>query len=244
MPQPDGSACGLEDTLSHDNVAWAGRETGRGVAGAGPHSGLSSRTSEGQAIMHKSRLEAFSDGVLAILITIMVLELKVPHGQGLADLTALWPVFTCYVLSFLYLGIYWNNHHHLLQSVGHVNGAVLWANLHLLFWLSLIPFTTAWMGKNDFARMPTFVYGVNLLACAIAFYILQTGLQRLEGRHSLLSRALGRDWKGKLSPVLYLLGMAGTLWLAPAVGFVFYTLVALVWLVPDRRIERVLTTTE
>lgn len=191
--------------------------------------------------MHKNRLEAFSDGVLAILITIMVLELKVPHGQGLADLAALWPVFACYLLSFVYLGIYWNNHHHMLQSVGHVNGAVLWANLHLMFWLSLIPFTTAWMGENEFARVPTFVYGVNLLACALAYYILQTCLTRLEGRHSLLARALGRDWKGKLSPVLYLLGMAGTLWISPAVGFAFYTGVALMWLVPDSRIERVLT---
>ncbi len=193
--------------------------------------------------MHKSRLEAFSDGVIAILITIMVLELKVPHGARLADLGALWPVFTCYVLSFVYLGIYWNNHHHMLQSVGHVNGAALWANLHLLFWLSLIPFTTAWMGENEFAAVPTFLYGANLLACAIAYYILQTCLIRLEGQHSLLSRALGRDWKGKLSPVLYVLGMVGGWFVTPAVGFALYAIVALVWLVPDRRIERAMTKT-
>ncbi|MDB5596081.1 MAG: hypothetical protein JWM36_3042 [Hyphomicrobiales bacterium] len=139
--------------------------------------------------MQKNRLEAFSDGVLAIIITVMVLELKIPHGQDFQALAALWPVFTSYVLSFIYIGIYWNNHHHMLQSVRHVNGIVLWSNLHLLFWLSLIPFTTGWMGENQFGQLPTLLYGANLLACAIAYYILQSRL--LEGKSSVLARAIG-----------------------------------------------------
>jgi uncharacterized membrane protein len=191
--------------------------------------------------MNKNRLEAFSDGVIAILITIMVLDLKVPRGTDLGALAALWPVFTSYVLSFVYLGIYWNNHHHMLQAAERVNGLVLWANLHLLFWLSLIPFSTSWMGENDFARWPTFIYGVNLLACALAYYVLQSALTRLEGRNSLLARALGGDWKGRLSPVLYVMGLAATWFLAPFAGIAFFALVALLWLIPDRRIERVLS---
>ena len=188
--------------------------------------------------MHKNRLEAFSDGVLAIVITIMVLELKVPHGVDLATLAGIWPVFVSYVLSFIYIGIYWNNHHHMLQCATHVNGAVLWCNLHLLFWLSLIPFTTGWMGENHFATVPTILYGANLLACAIAYYILQGSLARLEGKDSLLVRAIGSDWKGKVSPLLYCLGMAAAWFVAPAAGMAFYILTATIWLVPDRRMEK------
>ena len=172
--------------------------------------------------MKKSRLEAFSDGVLAIVITIMVLELKVPHGDDFAALFPLWPVFTSYILSFIYIGIYWNNHHHLMQSADRVNGAVLWSNLHLLFWLSLLPFTTGCMGENHFARCPTFVYGLNLLICARAYYVLQTSLVHLNGPDSLLVQAIGRDVKGKISPLLYLLGIIAT-WLAsPWVGLLFF----------------------
>jgi len=190
--------------------------------------------------MEKNRLEAFSDGVLAIIITIMVLELKVPHEDGLAALVPLWPVFSSYALSFIYVGIYWNNHHHMMQAANHVNGAVLWSNLHLLFWLSLLPFTTRWMGENHFARWPTFVYGLNLMACALAYNVLQTCLVRLHGRRSLLVKAIGRDIKGKSSPVLYVLGITAT-WLAPPwVGLLLFVGVALMWLMPDRRIERVL----
>jgi uncharacterized membrane protein len=191
--------------------------------------------------MPTNRLEAFSDGVLAIVITIMVLELKVPHGDGLEALAGLWPVFTSYVLSFVYIGIYWNNHHHMLHSVKHVNGLVLWANLHLLFWLSLLPFTTGWMGENHFARLPTLLYGANLLACAIAYYILQTCLARLEGRDSLLVKAIGGDWKGKASPLFYILGMLADWFIAPAAGMAFFVAIALIWLVPDRRFERILS---
>ena len=190
--------------------------------------------------MKKSRLEAFSDGVLAIVITIMVLELKVPHGEDLAALFPLWPIFTSYALSFIYIGIYWNNHHHMLQAADRVNGAVLWSNLHLLFWLSLLPFTTGWMGENHFARWPTFVYGLNLLVCALAYYVLQTSVVHLHGPDSLLVRAIGRDVKGKSSPVLYVVGIMAT-WLAsPWVGLLFFVGVALMWLVPDRRIEHLL----
>src|SRR5450759_5157056 len=154
--------------------------------------------------METNRLEAFSDGVLAIIITIMVLELKIPRGADLAALQPLLPVFSSYVLSFIYVGMYWNNHHHLFHSTKHVSAGVLWANLHLLFWLSLLPFSTAWMGENHVAPTPTAVYGFVLLMAAIAYYVLQGAIMAQQGRNSLLARALGRDWKGKLSPALYL----------------------------------------
>jgi len=189
--------------------------------------------------MRKNRLEAFSDGVIAIIITIMVLELKVPHGSAVDALAPLLPVFLSYVLSFVYLGIYWNNHHHMLQTCGTVTGSVLWANLHLLFWLSLIPFATGWMGENHFAAAPSALYGVVLLMAAIAYFVLQQAIIASQGRDSLLQKAVGSDWKGKLSPVLYLIAILMAFqvpWLAQGL----YVLVALVWLVPDRRIENVL----
>jgi uncharacterized membrane protein len=188
--------------------------------------------------MDTRRLEAFSDGVLAIIITIMVLELKVPHDASLAALSRLWPVFVSYVLSFLYIGIYWNNHHHMIHVTRRVTGAILWANLHLLFWLSLLPFSTGWMGENQFARWPTVAYGVNLLACALAYFVLERRIIAAEGRDGPLARAMGRDFKGKLSPLFYFAGIA-TAWLwQPAGGMAFFVMVALLWLVPDRRIER------
>jgi uncharacterized membrane protein len=193
--------------------------------------------------MEKNRLEAFSDGVLAIIITIMVLELKVPHAVGLADLKPLLPVFMSYVLSFIYVGIYWNNHHHMFHSTRHVTGGILWANLHLLFWLSLFPFTTGWMGENHLAPTPTAVYGFVLLMAAIAYYILQRTIIAQQGRDSLLAAAIGKDWKGKLSPVLYLTAIPlafASSWMASSL----YVFVALLWLVPDRRIERVLVQRE
>ena len=189
--------------------------------------------------MNKTRLEAFSDGVIAIIITIMVLELKVPHGESAATLKPLLPVFLSYVLSFIYLAIYWNNHHHMLHTLHRVTGPILWANLHLLFWLSLIPFTTGWMGENHFAELPTALYGIVLLMAAIAYFILQTTIISSQGRESLLRKAFGGDWKGKLSPALYLVAIIaafGSHWVAKAI----YVLVALIWLVPDRRIERML----
>jgi uncharacterized membrane protein len=189
--------------------------------------------------MQKERLTAFSDGVLAIIITIMVLELKVPHGAGWGELATLAPTFLSYVLSFIYVGIYWNNHHHLLLAAERVDGAVLWANMHLLFWLSLIPFATGWMGENHFAPLPTALYGAALLMPAIAYYILQLAIIRLHGRDGTLARALGGDFKGKISPLLYLaaIGLSFVaVWAAQAI----YVGVALMWLVPDRRIERVL----
>jgi uncharacterized membrane protein len=189
--------------------------------------------------MHKNRLEAFSDGVLAIIITIMVLEMKVPHGETLSALLPMTPVFLSYVLSFVYVGIYWNNHHHMLQLAGPVSGAVLWANLHLLFWLSLLPFATGWMGENHFAQGPTALYGVVLLMAALAYWVLQRALIRAEGSHSALAAAVGRDWKGKISPVVYASAILLSLraaWVAQS----FYAIAALLWLVPDRRIERVL----
>jgi len=188
--------------------------------------------------MNKNRLEAFSDGVLAIIITIMVLEMKVPHGAELAALVPLWPVFVSYALSFLYVGIYWNNHHHMLHATNRVNGSVLWANLGLLFCLSLLPFTTGWMGENHFARWPTMIYGLNLLAAAVAYFILQNALIRLQGHDSTLARAIGRDVKGKISPVFYVLGMLAAWFLSPWLGLAFFVAVALLWLVPDSRIER------
>ncbi len=187
----------------------------------------------------KTRLEAFSDGVIAIIITIMVLELKVPHGADLAAIAPLLPVFLSYVLSFVYVGIYWNNHHHMLHAARHVSGAALWANLHLLFWLSLVPFTTAWMGENHFATLPVALYGVDLLACAIAYYILQRTLIACHGNESLIARAVGRDFKGKASPVAYVVAI-GAAFVAPALAGAIYVGVALMWLVPDKRIERVL----
>ena len=187
--------------------------------------------------MGKNRLEAFFDGVVAIIITVMVLEMKVPHGNSLDALVPLLPVVLSYVLSFIYLGIYWNNHHHMLHTCKQVTGAMLWANLHLLFWLSLIPFTTGWMGENHFARVPAALYGLVLLMASMAYWILQQQIIASQGEHSLLQQAIGRDWKGKLSPVLYATGILSAFlsqWLAVAV----YIGVALLWLVPDRRIER------
>src|ERR1700757_615136 len=187
--------------------------------------------------MTKGRLEAFSDGVIAIIITIMVLEMKVPHGDGLGALSPLLPVFLSYVLSFLYVGIYWNNHHHLLHASTVVTGAMLWANLHLLFWLSLFPFTTGWMGENHFTPVPTALYGVVLLMAAIAYYLLQQVIIRAQGQDSILKKAIGRDWKGKLSLVLYIVAIVATLrssWIAQGV----LVIAALIWLIPDRRIEK------
>ncbi|HEX4954186.1 MAG TPA: TMEM175 family protein [Thermoanaerobaculia bacterium] len=189
--------------------------------------------------MTKSRLEAFSDGVIAILITIMVLELKVPHGAELATLKPLTPVFLSYVLSFVYLGIYWNNHHHMLHAARHVNGPILWANLHLLFWLSLIPFTTGWMGENHFALWPVVLYGGVLWMAAVAYYVLARALVARHGRDSTLATALGSDFKGKISVVLYTAAV-GLAFVSPWLAMAVYVLVALMWLVPDRRIERVL----
>ncbi len=189
--------------------------------------------------MGKSRIEAFSDGVIAIIITIMVLEMKVPHGDSAAALMPLVPVLLSYILSFLYVGIYWNNHHHMFHATRHVSGAVLWANLHLLFWLSLIPFVTAWMGENHFAAAPTGLYGVILLMAAIAYTVLQRTIMRTEGPDSVLRAALGRDVKGKVSPLLYALAIP-TAFVAPWVSGSIYVFVALMWLIPDRRIERAL----
>ena len=187
--------------------------------------------------MPTSRLEAFSDGVLAIIITIMVLELDVPDDPTLSALGDSATGFLTYLLSFVYIGIYWSNHHHLFQLVRRVDGTVLWANLHLLFWLSLYPFTTAWMDETGVARTPVVVYGVNLLAAAIAYYLLQLAIFRAEGADGVLREALGRDVKGKLSPFLYLAGIASALWIAVWLGLVFYAAVAAMWLVPDRRME-------
>lgn len=189
--------------------------------------------------MVKTRLEAFSDGVIAIIITIMVLEFKVPHGEDIAALKPLLPVFLSYVLSFVYVGIYWNNHHHMLHTCQKVTGSILWANLHLLFWLSLFPFATAWMGENHFATLPTVVYGIDLLMAAIAYWILQQAIIASQGPTSLLKKAVGKDWKGKGSIVLYGLAILAafiTQWIAQSL----YVLVALLWLIPDRRIEDVL----
>jgi len=189
--------------------------------------------------MGKARLEAFSDGVIAILITIMVLELKVPHSATLASLEPLLPVFLSYVLSFVYLGIYWNNHHHMLHMVKRVTGPMLWANLHLLFWLSLVPFVTGWVGENHFGTIPAALYGVVLLLAGIAYVILQQLIIRSQGNDSPLKRAIGGDWKGKLSPVLYGLGIAGA-FLHGFISLACYVTVACIWVVPDLRIERAL----
>jgi uncharacterized membrane protein len=187
--------------------------------------------------MRTSRLEAFSDGVLAIIITIMVLELKVPEEPTFHALGDSATGFLTYLLSFVYVGIYWSNHHHMFQLVRHVNGTVLWANLHLLFWLSLFPFSTAWIDETGFARTPLVVYGGNLLLAAIAYYVLQLAVFRSEGDESLLRRAVGRDLKGKMSPVLYITGI-GLTFVSPWLALGMFTCVALVWLVPDRRMER------
>src|SRR5215470_15139138 len=189
--------------------------------------------------MTTGRLEAFSDGVIAIIITIMVLEMKVPHGDDLKSLRPLLPVFLSYVLSFLYVGIYWNNHHHMLQTCTVVTGAMLWANLHLLFWLSLFPFTTGWMGGNHFTAVPTALYGVVLLMAGVAYNLLQQVIIRAQGQNSILKKAIGRDWKGKLSPALLIVAIVSTLrsaWIAQAI----FVIAALIWLIPDRRIERIL----
>jgi len=189
--------------------------------------------------MRKNRLEAFSDGVIAIIITIMVLELKVPHGEDMQTLVPLIPIFLSYVLSFIYLGIYWNNHHHMLHAAQTVTGPVLWANLHLLFWLSLIPFATGWMGENHFAAAPAALYGVVLLMAAIAYWILQQRIIASEGPDSMLKKAVGGDWKGKLSPLLYLAAIPLAFWWQ-WISLALYVIAALIWLIPDRRIENVL----
>ena len=190
--------------------------------------------------MGKGRLEAFSDGVLAIIITIMVLDLKVPKGITFDVLAPLAPVFVSYVLSYIYIGIYWNNHHHLLHATQRVTGRILWANLHLLFWLSLFPFVTAWMGQNDFAPLPVALYGAVFLMAALAYWVLQRSIMKSQGRDSLLAVAIGRDIKGKLSPAIYAIAIPLAFW-SPWLAGTLYALVALMWLVPDRRIERVLT---
>ena len=190
--------------------------------------------------MTKNRLEAFSDGVIAIIITIMVLELKIPHGSELSSLFPLLPVFLSYVLSFLYLAIYWNNHHHMLHTVKDISGGILWANLHLLFWLSLVPFSTGWMGENHFTPMPVALYGVILLMAAIAYFILQNQIIRKQGQNSILKKAIGSDIKGKVSPVLYVIAIPFAFistWVSEAI----YLIVALMWLIPDKRIERTLS---
>jgi len=189
--------------------------------------------------MGQARIEAFSDGVIAVIITVMVLELKVPHDESVGALAPLFPVFLTYVLSFVYVGIYWNNHHHMLHVCQRVNGPVLWANLHLLFWLSLVPFTTGWMGENHFAALPTALYGGVLLMAAIAYWILQQLIIAAQGPDSLLKKAVGSDWKGKLSPFVYVVAILAAFkaqWISQAL----YVAVALVWLVPDRRIEKAL----
>ena len=187
--------------------------------------------------MRTTRLEAFSDAVLAIIITIMVLELRVPHETSLAALGPLWPVFVSYVLSFIYLGIYWNNHHHMLHVCHRVTGGILWANLHLLFWLSLVPFVTGWMGENHFASVPTAAYGAVLLMAAVAYWILQRTIIRSEGRDSVLARAVGGDIKGNLSPLAYVVAIPAA-FVRPWISGALYIAVALVWLLPDQRIER------
>lgn len=187
--------------------------------------------------MGRNRLEAFSDGVLAIIITIMVLELKIPHSENLKDLLDLWPVFISYVLSFIYIGIYWNNHHHLFHAVQKVNGKTLWANTHLLFWLSLVPFSTGWMGENHFGKWPVVLYGFNLLMAAIAYFILAQTLVALHGKNSTLGEAMGKDKKGLASLFIYALGLLLS-FVSPWFGFALFAVVAIIWFIPDSRIER------
>lgn len=186
--------------------------------------------------MGKNRLEAFSDGVIAIIITIMVLEMKVPHGETVEALLPLFPVFLSYILSFIYVGIYWNNHHHMLHTVKRVSGSVLWANLHLLFWLSLFPFATGWLGENHFAALPSALYGMVLLMAACAYFILQHAIISSEGEKSLLKAAVGQDRKGKASLVLYIIAVIAAFWLT-WVAHLIYIAVAIMWLIPDQRIE-------
>jgi uncharacterized membrane protein len=190
--------------------------------------------------VNKNRLEAFSDGVLAIIITIMVLELHVPDEPTWRGLGSVLPTFLSYLLSFVYVGIYWNNHHHMIHLASRVNGAILWANLHLLFWLSLIPFTTRWMDESGFVQIPVLTYGINLLCAAIAYFILEQALIRQQGRDGPLAQAIGRDWKGKTSPLIYLAGL-GLTTVQPLFGVAVYTIVALIWLIPDRRVEHFVT---
>ncbi|MBO9198657.1 MULTISPECIES: TMEM175 family protein [Niastella] len=189
--------------------------------------------------MKKARLEAFSDGVLAIIITIMVLEIKVPHGTHFSDLKELIPIFLSYALSFLYIGIYWNNHHHMISTVRKVTGNILWANLHLLFWLSLVPFATGWVGENHFSAAPLALYGVILLMAGIAYVILQSLIIKNEGKDCVLKKAIGKDVKGKISPFLYLAAIALS-WVNTVCAGLIYLIAALIWLIPDRRIERIL----
>jgi uncharacterized membrane protein len=189
--------------------------------------------------MHKNRLEAFSDGVLAIIITIMVLELKVPHNPDIFALIEIAPIFFSYLLSFLYIAIYWNNHHHLFQAAKHVTGKVLWANMHLLFWLSLLPFATGWAGENHFAPAPASLYGFVLLMSAVSYYLLTLALLASHGSDSALALALGRDWKGKISLLIYIIAIACAYW-APFIALALYTLVAIIWFIPDKRIEKTL----
>ena len=189
--------------------------------------------------MHTGRLEAFSDGVLAIIITIMVLEIKVPHGSDLNDLMPLIPVFFSYILSFIYIGIYWNNHHHMMFTLRYVTGGILWANLHLLFWLSLIPFVTGWMGENNFAQKPIVLYGFVLLMAAIAYYILQNLIIKSQGKDSILAKAIGKDFKGKFSPILYIAGILLS-WITVWASEALFILSAIIWLIPDKRIESIL----
>lgn len=193
--------------------------------------------------MGKNRIEAFSDGVLAIIITIMVLELKVPHGYDISVLQPLLPVLLSYILSFVYIGIYWNNHHHLLHTVTKVSGGILWANLHLLFWLSLFPFVTGWMGENHFASAPTAAYGLILFMAAIAYFILQSVIISQQGKNSILATAIGKDIKGKLSPVIYLLAIVSVC-IHPIVSQILYIAVALMWIIPDKRIEKIMIETK
>lgn len=189
--------------------------------------------------MNKNRLEAFSDGVLAIIITIMVLELKIPDEANFKSLLKLFPIFISYILSFIYVGIYWNNHHHMMHTVKHVTGGILWANLHLLFWLSLIPFATAWIGEHHFAPFPMLFYGFILLMCGIAYVILQNCIITTQGKNSLLAKAVSNDFKGKISPVLYFIAIVST-YFHEMISGIIYLLVALMWLIPDKRIERIL----
>jgi TMEM175 potassium channel family protein len=192
--------------------------------------------------MNKNRLEAFSDGVLAIIITVMVLEMKRPDRPDFSALLSIWPVLLSYVLSFVYVGIYWNNHHHMFHATKRVNGAILWANLHLLFWISLFPFATAWMGENHVRTAPTATYGVVLFMAGTAYYILQTAIIADEGPDSVLARAIGRDWKGKLSPIIYISAIV-LAFVSSWIAIALYTVVAIMWLIPDRRIERALSPT-
>lgn len=184
-------------------------------------------------------MEAFSDGVLAIIITIMVLEIKVPHGEAFSDLKPLIPVVLSYILSFIYIGIYWNNHHHMMHTVKQVTGGILWANLHLLFWLSLVPFVTAWLGENHFAQRPMALYGFILLMAALAYYILQLEIIKIHGKDAILAKAVGKDYKGKMSPILYIIGI-GMAWVNTWVSGLIFIGVALMWLMPDKRIERII----